>query len=87
MITISPNETIFNNGPLAIIRAKLKTSKILAIFEPIILPKAISGALLITAFDATNISGTDVPKPIITIPIIIGDIFSFIAKLLEPFTK
>ena len=47
----------------------------------------LSDELFITALDATKISGTEVPKPIITIPIIMGEILSFLAKPLEPLTR
>ena len=66
---------------------KAKANPILAIFDPTTQPRAISDELFITALDATKISGTEVPKPIITIPIIIGEILSFLAKPLEPLTR
>ena len=84
---ISPIETTFSILSFAIRRPKLNTKSILAIFDPTILPRAISDELFITALDATKISGTEVPKPIITIPIIIGEILSFLAKPLEPLTR
>ena len=87
MVVISPKETFFSISLFVITRAKPKTKSIFAIFDPITLPKAISGELFITALDVTKISGTEVPNPIITIPIIIGEIFSFLARLLDPLTR
>ena len=84
---ISPFETTFNILSLAIRRPKLNTKSILAIFDPTILPRAISDESFITALEATKISGTEVPKPIITIPIIMGEILSLLAKPLEPLTR
>ena len=87
MNNISPLETTFNKLFFETISAKLKTNNILAIFDPTTLPNAISDELFITALDATKISGNEVPRPIITIPIIIGEILSFLAKPLEPLTR
>ena len=84
---MSPLETTFNRLFLETMRAKLKTNNILAIFDPTTLPKAISDDLFTTALVATKISGNEVPRPIITIPIIIGETLSFLAKPIEPLTR
>jgi len=56
-------------------------------FEPITLPKAISGLTLSADLILTINSGADVPKEITVIPITNEEMLNFLAIPIEPLTK
>ena len=67
--------------------ARPKTKAILAILEPITLPKVISVCPLMAAPKLTKSSGAEVAKDTIVIPTTRVDIFSFKARETAPLTK
>ena len=70
-----------------IIEVRPKTKAILAIFEPITLPKAISGRPLKAACKETNNSGAEVPKETTNKPITIFEILKWLAIFEADLTK
>ena len=73
---------------MGVTRAVVPSTKpIFAIFEPIAFPVASPVLPCMEAIPATNISGAEVPNPIIVRPIIKGDIPKFRAMADVPLTK
>ena len=65
------------------IPAQARTKKIFAIFDPNTFPRESSGASFMTASIETKSSESEVPKPIITIPIISSERPNFLPKEIE----
>ena len=82
LLDIFSNDFLFER-----IRDKPKIKRIFIILEPIIAPIAISVSSLFKALIVTNNSGSDVPNPMIKIPVIKAGTFSLFDKATDPKTN
>ena len=87
MTKISLLDIVSNDFLFERTRDKPKIKRIFIILEPIIAPIAISVSFLFKALIVTNNSGSDVPNPMIKIPVIKAGTFSLFDKATDPITN
>lgn len=87
MTKISLLDIVSNDFLFERTRDKPKIKRIFIILEPIIAPIAISVSFLFKALIVTNNSGSDVPNPMIKIPVIKAGTFSLFDKATDPKTN
>ena len=87
MTKISLLDIVSNDFLFERTRDKPKIKRIFIILEPIIVPIAISVSFLFKALIVTNNSGSDVPNPMIKIPVIKAGTFSLFDKATDPKTN
>jgi hypothetical protein len=87
MTKISLMDIVSNDFLFERTRDKPKIKRIFIILEPIIAPIAISVSFLFKALIVTNNSGSDVPNPMIKIPVIKAGTFILFDKATDPKTN